>query len=284
MTEPACHNQQLPADAPGAAPAVIDVDHVGFAYDGTPVLEDVSLRVAERDFVCIIGPNGGGKTTLLKIILGLLLPQSGSVRVFGETPRAACRRIGYMPQRSQLDPQFPVTVREVVLMGRLRGLSPFGPFGRADRALALDALREVNLADLANRPFAALSGGQRQRVLIARALACRPDVLLLDEPTANLDPLGQDDLHDLLLRLNERLTIAIVSHDVGFVSQHVKSVVCVNRRVVSHTAEHISGENIRDIYGHDVHVVHHDHSHDGGAHSGAAHDHAHGGHDPSHRH
>ena len=239
----------------------IAIERLTFAYDNAPVLQDVNLSIQTCDFVCVVGPNGGGKTTLLRLILGLLTPASGTIRVFGQSPLAARQRIGYMPQRAQLDPQFPARVKDVTLMGRLGHGRRFGPFSRADKEIAAAAIQEVGLTDLASRPFAALSGGQRQRVLIARALACQPDILLLDEPTANLDPLMQDDLYELLRRLNERLTVILVSHDVGFVSRYVKTVVCVNRNVAVHCASDITGQNVREIYGHAVHMVHHDHVH-----------------------
>jgi zinc transport system ATP-binding protein len=250
---------------------VIEFDRLSFSYGGpVSILEDVTFAVAERDFACIIGPNGGGKTTLLKLILGLLRPGVGHVRVLGGPPHVARRRIGYMPQHTQLDPQFPVDVLDVVLMGRLGKGRCFGPFGRRDKEVALQALREVGIHDLRNRPFSALSGGQRQRVLIARALACEPDVLLLDEPTANLDIGVQDDFHQLLHEMNKRLTLLMVSHDVGFVSKFVKKVICVNRRVIVHSTESLTGEAIREIYGRDMDMVLHGDHHDGHVHGGSS--------------
>ncbi|MBK9118137.1 MAG: ABC transporter ATP-binding protein [Phycisphaerales bacterium] len=246
-----------------AAP-VVKLQNVSFAYGAVPVVQDVSFALAPGDFACIVGPNGGGKTTLLRLMLGLLQPQSGAVHLFGRPPIAARRRIGYMPQYTQLDPQFPALVRDVVRMGLLHNwhLGPF--FGRAV-ARADEALREVGMAEFARRPFAALSGGQRQRVLIARALACNPELLLLDEPTANLDPLVQDDMTQLLTQLNRRLTIVLVSHDVGFVARHVRTVICVNRTAVLHRAEEVTGDSIRALYGPGVQLVHHYHAdHDHG--------------------
>lgn len=257
------------------AGAAVDVKGVWFGYDATPALEEVNLQIERGDFVCLVGPNGGGKTTLLRLMLGLLRPSKGTIRVLGETPERGRRNIGYMPQRTQLDPQFPVTVRDVVLMGRLGRGWQLGPFGRADRFAALRALETVQLADRARSSFAALSGGQRQRVLIARALACEPQILMLDEPSANLDPRVQDELYDLLLELNKHLTVIIVSHDVGFVSNYVRSIVCVNRQVETHASGQLSPELMRELYGHGVQQVHHHHhEHDHG------HDHDHG----SHRH
>ena len=168
--------------------AAVLLRDVTFSYGGEPVLEDVNLSVGAREAVCIVGPNGGGKTTLVKLILGLLLPQRGEVRLFGQPPRLARLRVGYMPQHVQHDPLFPVTVMDIVLMGRL-GRGGLGGLlgwpGRADRRAARNALEQVGMDGFGRHPFAALSGGQRQRVLIARALCCEPELLLLDEPTSN---------------------------------------------------------------------------------------------------
>jgi len=239
---------------------VISLRGVAFAYESAPVLEDVNLSIGRCESVCIIGPNGGGKTTLLKLILGLLRPDAGEVRVFGQSPQQARLRVGYMPQHARHDPQFPATVMDIVLMGRLghgRLGGLLGWYGAADREAAADALRRMELEDLARRPFAALSGGQRQRVLIARALCCRPELLLLDEPTANVDTLMEARLLEILRELNRQMTILMVSHDLGFVSNLVESVICVNRRVIVHPTSQISGEMIRSMYGGDVRMVHH---------------------------
>jgi len=201
---------------------------VEFGYGRERVLHGVELTVAAGSFTALIGPNGGGKSTLLKIALGLLEPDRGEVRLLGQAPARARRRVGYLPQTAHLDPSFPVTVREAVGHGRLgRGLQ-LGPLRRGDREAVLAALREVDAERLADRPLAALSGGQRQRVLIARALATEPEMLVLDEPAAGLDPESQNDLYDLLSRLSRRLTVLVVSHHVSLVSRHVQQVVCIH--------------------------------------------------------
>lgn len=241
--------------------SVIQIEGLTFSYDGSPVLEDVDLAIRARDFVSVVGPNGGGKTTLLKLMLGLLHPAKGTVRVFGLPPEQARPRIGYMPQSAKLDLQFPASVTDVVLMGRLGRGRLFGPYPREDKEAAMRALADVGLDSERNRPFSALSGGQRQRLLIARALACDPDLLLLDEPTANLDVAIEGELYELLRTLNERLTIVLVSHDLGFVSQFVRSVVCVKRRVLMHPTSEISGEMINQIYGSSMKMVRHDQAH-----------------------
>lgn len=238
---------------------VIDIRDLSFGYDGAEVLSDVSLEIHDGDFVCVVGPNGGGKTTLLRLALGLLEPTTGSIRVFGQPPREAAPLIGYMPQQSLLDPRFPVSALDVALMGRLGRRPQFGPFRRADRQAAMVALDRVELADLRDRPFAALSGGQRQRVLIARALACEPRLLLFDEPTAGLDVHVEGEFLELLRELNKQLTIIIVSHDLGFVSSYVDHVVCVSRIVHTHPTSELTGEMIASLYGGEVRMIRHDH-------------------------
>jgi len=237
--------------------SVIEVADLSFSYPHTPVLEGVSFTIAGGDFVGMVGPNGGGKTTLLRLILGLLAPSRGTVRVFGRPPAEAHRRVGYMPQHAQLDPQFPMRACDVVLMGRLGGR--FGRFTRDDRAKAAAALHEVGMTDCARRSFAALSGGQRQRVLIARALACEPSLLLLDEPTANVDAAVEAKLFTTLRRINQRMAVMMATHDLGFVSEIVEHVICVNRTLAIHPTSDITGEVIREIYGGSMRMVRHDH-------------------------
>jgi len=236
----------------------IKIENVSFSYNGFRVLESVNLTVYERDFLSLVGPNAGGKTTLLKLILGLLKPTSGSIQVLGLPPAKACSRIGYMPQHANLDPLFPVSVLDVVLMGRMGNGRRFGFFGKSDREKAEEALRKVELQDVRNRSFSDLSGGQHQRVLIARALVTDPDLLLLDEPTSNVDAAVETELFELLNHLNEKMTVVLVTHDLGFVSSYVKRVACVNRSVVVHATHEISGEMINELYGSEVQMVRHD--------------------------
>jgi zinc transport system ATP-binding protein len=241
--------------------SAVSVRDVYFSYDGrNVVLENANFDILEGEFAAVIGPNGGGKTTLLKLILGLLEPQSGIIHVFDGRPATARRRVGYMPQYPRLDPEFPVTTMDVALMGRLGHTPAVGSFSRGDREAAHSALEEVGCADLGRRPFSTLSSGERQRVLIARALACQPDLLLLDEPTSNLDPSIQDDVQELLHTLNKRMTIVVVSHDVAFVSKYVKRVVCVNRTVALHPTTEMKGALFSVLYGQaGVRLVDHEH-------------------------
>ncbi len=237
---------------------VIEVRDVSFSYDGSPILDGVNLTIDELDCASIVGPNAGGKTTLIKLFLGLLKPQRGSVRIFGHSPVEARTRIGYMPQRVRFDPAFPVTAFDVVLMGRLGTGSSWGRYRREDREAAQRALAEVGLEEKQAASFSALSGGQQQRVLIARALVGTPEILLLDEPTSNLDFVVEGKFYELLCHLNERMTIVIVSHDIGFVSRSVRRVFCVNRQVVEHPVEDFTAEGVAHLYGGEVHLVRHD--------------------------
>ena len=239
----------------------VSVDDVDFSYDGLPVREGASVTVQRGDLVGVVGPNGGGKTTLLKLVLGLLQPSRGRVLLLGERPERSRHRVGYVPQSHRFDPSFPVTVLDVVLMGRLGNATPLGPYRRRDRAAALDALETVGLSGLAGRSFSALSGGQRQRVLIGRALAGDPDLLLLDEPTAGVDAAAERSIHELLRALNARMTIVMVTHDLGFVSGLMTSVLCVNRRVVWHPTlgiDEVTPELLAGLYGADARAVRHD--------------------------
>lgn len=256
--------QSGPDSADDRRRVVIDMEHVCFAYDKVPVLEDVNLKIVEREFIGIIGPNGGGKTTLLRLILGLLQPSLGLIRVFGRPPTRAASMLGYVPQHMQFDRDFPVSVLDVVLMS-LAGRAGLGPFRRKHVQAAEEALATVGLLDYRDRHFAGLSGGQRQRVLIARALAADPRMLLFDEPTANVDTTAGEKLYQLLARLNRKMTILVVSHDIGFVHQYITSVVCVNRRVVIHPTSALDGHNLTELYGEDMSLIRHDHrcSHEG---------------------
>lgn len=238
---------------------IIEINDLNFGYEpGTLTLENVSFSVARGASGCIVGPNGGGKSTLLKLLLGLLAPTSGTIRIFGVSPVSARPKIGYMPQYHKLDSAFPVSVLEVALMGRMRR-NFWGRYSKADRIAALEALDEMGIADLEKRSFAALSGGQRQRVLIARALAGEPELLLLDEPTANIDPGAEEQFHGALECLRKRMTVLTVSHDLGFVSRGNDQVICVNRFVSVHEAETFTADAANAVYHHDVSMIKHTH-------------------------
>ncbi|MDO5552543.1 MAG: metal ABC transporter ATP-binding protein [Planctomycetia bacterium] len=249
---------------------VVEMQNVCFAYGNETILDDVSLTIQQGDFASIVGPNGGGKTTLVRLALGLLRPVRGSVRLFGDACERTRGRVGYSPQHPAIDLAFPVCVYDVVRMGRMnhRGTTSATSLlskllvprcTKADR-LAIDkAMTQMQINDIAGKPLGDLSGGQRQRVFLARALAAEPDLLIFDEPTNNVDPGGSELLYELLLKLNKEITIVIVSHDLGVVSHYVKSVICVNRRVVVHPTSALDGTMIREIYGSDVRLIRHDH-------------------------
>ncbi|VGO22965.1 metal ABC transporter ATP-binding protein [Pontiella sulfatireligans] len=236
----------------------IQIKNLDFAYGPVTVLEDACLTIADKEFICMVGPNGGGKTTLLKVMLGLLEPQKGTVSVFGQAPTLGRKWIGYLPQYASLDPSFPVTALDTVLMGRLGKTRSLGFYSKADHEAARAMLARVGLEKIEKRPLAALSGGQRQRVLIARALVSEPKLLLLDEPTSSLDDYVEKELYELLQELNKDLTVIVVSHDIAFVSSYVERVVCVNKQVHVHPTSEIGENIIHDMYGEHVHMVRHD--------------------------
>ena len=230
-----------------ALPA-IEVNRVSFFYDNHPILSDVSMKVAERDFLAIIGPNGSGKTTLLKIILGILNPSQGSVKVFGKSPSEASGTLGYVPQDTGLNKDFPISVQDVALMGRLGRSGRARRYTTEDRELTRKALEKAGMWEYRDRPIGRLSSGQRQRVLIARALSAEPGILLMDEPTASVDAQFQTHLYDLLKELNSTITIVVVSHDMSVLSGYINSVACLNQTLFYHDAGEITDEMLHSAY------------------------------------
>ena len=239
---------------------VVCFEGVSFSYGRNLVIEDADFDIYKGESICVVGPNGGGKSTLLKLMLGLLTPNQGQIGLFGQTAKRGRARVGYVPQQIEFDPLFPVTALDVALMGRLQGRS-LGFVNRADRAAAFGALEKMGLSDQAKQPFASLSGGQRQAVLIARALVAKAELLLLDEPTAHVDVAAEERLMASLKALGTELTIITVSHYLAFVSRSVPKVVCVNRCVHVHPTIELTEARIRELYGHEVRMVQHDHEH-----------------------
>jgi zinc transport system ATP-binding protein len=242
------------------APAV-ELRDVWFSYGELPVLEGVDLRVDACDYLALLGPNGSGKTTLLKLVLGLLQPTRGTVRVLGCEPERARGRVGYVPQRVQFDPDFPIRVADVVRMGRLRRDRMLHRFAARDHEAVERALATVEIGALGSRPIGALSGGQLQRVLIARALAMGPELLLLDEPTASLDERIGLGVWELLEQLSKTMTVIVISHDIGAISRHVRSVACLNRRLFAHPSRELTPEILEATYGCPVDLIAHGHPH-----------------------
>jgi len=207
----------------------IELNNVSFSYGEFNVLNDISFKVYKNNIITVVGPNGGGKTTLLKLILGILKPDSGTIKVYSN------KRAGYVPQHTLFDMKFPVTVFDVVIAGRISSTPGF--YKKEDKLAAEKALYEMKLTGLEKRPFYALSGGQRQRALIARALACDPDILIMDEPTANVDATIGSYLSDYIINLERKFTIMLVTHDMGFVNSLVGRVFCINGDFQEHPLE-----------------------------------------------
>jgi zinc transport system ATP-binding protein len=227
---------------------IIDIQHLHFSYNGQSVLQDVNLAVAPGDFIAVIGPNGGGKTTLLKLMLGLLSAETGRIRIFGKPPRNVSYRIGYVPQDVQINKNFPVSVLDVVLMGKLKPGRGWSHYAREDRLEAMQALAKMEMDLFCTRRIGELSAGQKQRVFVARALVTDPELLFLDEPTASIDTKGQAELYELLKDLNRQMTIMVVSHDLMVISAYVKSVACVNRRLYYHGHAELTAEMVAMMY------------------------------------
>ncbi|MEA3512144.1 MAG: metal ABC transporter ATP-binding protein [Campylobacterota bacterium] len=211
---------------------ILEIKDLTFGYDKQNVLENINLVVEKNDFLAIIGPNGGGKSTLLKLILGLLQPKSGDVKLFGTKQNR--NNIGYVPQNTNVNIDFPITVLEVVLMGHNSKRKTYFGYSKEDKICAMGALEKVTMDKFANEKIGKLSGGQRQRVMIARSLCSNPDVLILDEPTASIDVKGQKDIYNLLKELNEHITVIVVSHDISVILGYAKKVAHINKNLVYH--------------------------------------------------
>ncbi|MDA0988894.1 MAG: metal ABC transporter ATP-binding protein [Chloroflexi bacterium] len=247
---------------------VLEFNHVWFAYDGEPVIEDVTFALERGQFAAILGPNGGGKTTMLRLALGLSQPSRGRVALFGETPAKfrSWGRVGYVPQATEgVQTRFPATAEEVVAQGLYRGFDPIAVWRSSGRAAVIKAMETVDVADLRGRRITSLSVGQQQRILIARALVREPELLILDEPLAGIDAAGQEQFHTLLRRLNGELgmTILLVSHDIGAVMREATSVACINRSLVFHGPTHtLTQRELAELYGFPVDVLMHDALHE----------------------
>ncbi len=229
-------------------PSIIEIEGLSFAYNGQAVLQEVGLEVRAGEFVAMIGPNGGGKTTLLKLMLGLLDPDQGTIRVFGRPPCEVSHRIGYVPQNVHANTEFPISVLDVVAMGKLGPSRKWLRPGGADRIQALKMLDQVGMGAYRDRRIGELSGGQRQRVMVARALVGDPEALFLDEPTASIDARGQQEFFGLLKELNKTITIIVVSHDLMVVSGFATAVACVNQRLHYHGQAEITRDMIDVMY------------------------------------
>lgn len=245
--------------------SAIEINHLSFGYNKSRVFDDVNLSIDENDFVAIIGPNGGGKSTLMRLMVGLLKPKAGEIRLFGEKVPSKKVAVGYVPQNTNKNIDFPITVGECVATGKL-GLSV-----KSDEVKT--ALEKVKMSGFADRRLGELSGGERQRVLIARSLVCNPKILFLDEPSNNIDVAGIESLYSMLAEFSKTMTIVIVTHDLMALSHKVKSVVCVNRNVHYHEGVNLTEEMLHSTYGCEVDLIAHGVPHR----VLGSHDHSHGG-------
>lgn len=235
----------------------IEITHVTAAYDNKVVLRDISLTVWEKDFLGIIGPNGGGKTTLLKVMLGLLAPASGSIRFYEGEKVVSKIRIGYLPQLNQIDRKFPISVREVIASG-LASEKPFlHAFNAVQQQQIERTIERMELGNLTERPIGELSGGQLQRVLLGRSVVSRPQVLILDEPNSYVDKRFESHLYKLLEEINQESAIVLVSHDIGTVLQMVKNIACVNETLHYHPGTDVSAEWLGEKYACPIELVGH---------------------------
>jgi zinc transport system ATP-binding protein len=233
---------------------LIHINHVTFAWDKEPVLEDVDLKIFDNDFIGMIGPNGGGKTTLVKMIMGLIQPQKGKIYFREDLPRLK-RPIGYLPQIKEIDRQFPISVFDVVRSGSLMRNVPFRN-SRDEKNRAQELLTDMGIESLRNKPIGELSGGQMQRVFLCRALISDPRVLILDEPATFVDNRFEGELFEKLRSLNEKMAILLVSHDVGTITSYVRTIACVNRRLHYHASNAITADDLK-AYNCPIQVISH---------------------------
>ena len=213
---------------------VIEIENLSFAYDKELILDNINLSVEKKDFLAIIGPNGGGKSTLLKLILGINTLDKGKITVLGEKPKQSLTQIGYVPQNTNINTDFPIKVIEVVMMGHVEGKRPLFGYGKHELLCAMGALEQVGMANFAHTKIGSLSGGQRQRVMIARALCAHPQILILDEPTSSIDITGQREIYELLKVLNAYITVIVVSHDISVILEYANKAAHVNKNLSYH--------------------------------------------------
>jgi len=212
---------------------ILNIKDLSFSYSKDKVLENINLAIEDKDFLAIIGPNGGGKSTLLKLILSIEKADSGSIEIFGNSISRDIKNIGYVPQNTNVNTEFPIKVIDVILMGHIPSIFSFG-YSKQEISSATQALKQVGMEQFLDKKIGDLSGGQRQRVMIARALSTNPKILFLDEPTSSIDVDGQKLIYDLLKKLNETITIVVVSHDISIILGYANKVAHINKNIVFH--------------------------------------------------
>ncbi len=223
---------------------VVEIQSVFAGYNGDIILNDVSIDIFDDDFIGVIGPNGGGKTTLLNVILGLIKPYKGSVKFCDDLKFGRNNKIGYLPQQNNIDKKFPITVKDVVLSGLIYGVGFLSRYSKQDKLKAEETLRKIGISDLSKYAIGELSGGQMQKVLLSRAIVSSPRLLILDEPNTFVDNQFEGELYEILNELNKEMAIIIVTHDVGTISSYVKTIACVNRTLHYHKSNIITEEQL----------------------------------------
>ncbi len=237
---------------------IVHIENLSVYYGQTPAISDVCLDVEQGEYLGIIGPNGGGKSTLLKAILGLIPLTEGKIELFGNCSGECKKSIGYVPQSAQMDRTFPISVKDAVITGRQTpGLKPFSRYSRNDMNIAAELLEEVGILELGNRRISELSGGEFQKMLIARALAVQPELIILDEPTASVDAMSRLQIFNLLAELSKKMTIIMVTHDLMAVSSQVRKLACLNTRLVYHGEPELGADTVNELYGCPVDLLAH---------------------------
>lgn len=248
---------------------IFETKNLSFSVSGQDILVDISLQIFPADYIAVIGPNGGGKTTLIKMLLGLEKPISGEVKIFGKklSEFNEWYKIGYVPQRASLvDTNFPATVEDIVKMGRISQKKLFSFFSKEDKEIVKDAMVKMDVLHLKDKMVGTLSGGQRQRVMIARALASKPEVLILDEPNTGVDVVSQNRFYKLLQKLNkeDKITILFITHDIGVIVDDIARMFTINQKAIicNNPKEALSCEEMSELYGVEAHLIHnHKHEH-----------------------
>jgi zinc transport system ATP-binding protein len=235
---------------------ILEAKNLYFSYENTWALENIHFNIYPNTLNTFIGPNGGGKTTLIKLILGLLKPTQGIIKIRTNDTENLSSRFGYVPQHIIFDPLFPITVEEIVLMGRLKPKKFFQKYSPSDYESVKVALKKVQLEDVLKEPFRNLSGGQKQRILIARALASDPIFLILDEPTANIDPIFEIEFLKILNELKHKMTILLISHQLGTIGPITDQILCVNRTLHTHNGKFLSKNLIESLYNQKITTLH----------------------------
>ena len=248
---------------------IFDVENLGFSVRGQTILQNITFQIFHSEYIAIIGPNGGGKTTLIRLLLGLEKPTSGTIRIFGKKLKnfKEWYKIGYVPQRAaHVDANFPATVEDIVKMGRIAKRNLFTTMTQEDKAMVHDAMLKMDIVDLKDKMVGTLSGGQRQRVMIARALASSPEILILDEPNTGVDVKSQQRFYKLLAQLNkeEGITILFITHDIGVIADDIGRLFTINQKatICNDPKKELSCEDMSELYGIEAHLIHnHRHEH-----------------------